>query len=90
MKIVTNLTSESVSILTVTNGKNHRRAYSNSESGRMNLVANEPKEVVEEIMVIWGNTPTIEEPSFSNYEPSPSSNVWDEIAGAIRSGVNEV
>lgn len=73
MKTVTNLTSESVSILTVTDGKNHRRAYENSESGRADLIAFEPDEVVNEVMAVWGDTPTVETPVIEPTEPEPTA-----------------
>lgn len=69
------LTTESVSILTqkfieedgemLQVGKNHRRAYANSQSGREDLEENEPKDVVAAVFAIWGETPTITDESFS-------------------------
>ena len=38
-------------------------AYVNSETGRNMLQENEPEEVVNAVFSIWGDTPTIEEPS---------------------------
>lgn len=92
MKTVTNLTSEGVSILTVTDGQNHRRAYSNSERGRTSLIAFEPDEVVDEVMAVWGDSPTVEDVEIpeSSETDDTESDVWDGIAEAIRSGVNEV
>lgn len=70
-KTIDMLTSESVSILTqkfvnvdgenMQIGENHRCAYVNSESGRQQLQDNEPQEVATAVLVIWGDTPTIEE-----------------------------
>ena len=71
-KTVDMLTSDSVSILTqkfitidgvVSQvGENHRRAYENSESGRKLLQEGEPQEVVNSVLSIWGDTPTITYP----------------------------
>ncbi len=68
-KIVDMLTEESVSIITqkymqyegetVQVGENHRKGYSNSLAGRAELAEIEPKEVVDAVMAIWGNTPTV-------------------------------
>ncbi len=68
-KIVDMLTEESVSIVTqkymqyegetVQVGKNHRKGYSNSAAGRTELAREEPKEVVEAVFAIWGDTPTV-------------------------------
>lgn len=68
-KIVDMLTEESVSIITqryiehegetVQVGSNHRKGYSNSAAGRTELAEAEPKEVVEAVLAIWGDTPTV-------------------------------
>lgn len=68
-KTITDLTKDSVSILTqrfiVENetelqvGENHRCAYVNSKSGRIDIVENEPKEVSNSVLMIWGSEPTI-------------------------------
>ena len=67
-KTVDMLTSESVSILTqkfidvdgveTQVGQNHRCAYVNSEVGRKYLKENEPIEVVNSVLALWGDTPT--------------------------------
>lgn len=69
-KIVDMLTADSVSILTqkfmkddgeiVQVGKNHRKGYVNSGPGRAELQEKEPPEVVEAVLAIWGDTPTVE------------------------------
>ena len=71
-KTVDMLTIYSVSILTqkfvdidgveTQVGENHRRTYVNSETGRNEVQENEPEEVVNSIMAIWGDTPTVSEP----------------------------
>lgn len=71
-KTVDMLTIYSVSILTqqfvdidgkeTQVGENHRCAYVNSESGRNELQEKEPEEVVNSVMAIWGDTPTVSEP----------------------------
>lgn len=78
-------------------GSNHRCAYSNSESGRAMLVEKEPEDIVAEVMAVWGDTPTLEEPEYPEYVPDESGgvenddgSVWDEMAAAIEEGVNEV
>ena len=79
-------------------GDNYRRAYSNSESGRALLIANEPEETVEEVMEVWGETPTIEEPELPEFDDTESGSTegttaeafWDEMALAIEEGVNAV
>ena len=65
------LTDESVSILTqkfleldgeVTQvGMNYRKAYMNSEQGRTELKAEQPKATVNAVLAIWGDTPKVEE-----------------------------
>ena len=71
-KTVDMLTTDSVSILTQNYiefngvqtqvGQNHRCAYANSETGRNDLQSAEPKEVVNAVFAIWGDTPTVSEP----------------------------
>ncbi len=103
-KTITNLTTDSVSILTqqftevdgeeTQVGSNHRCAYENSESGRALLAEMEPAEVVTAVMAVWGETPTIELPEYVPDNDSESSisvdEFWDEMAVAIEEGVNEV
>ena len=72
------LTSESVSILTqkfievdgveTQVGHNHRCAYVNSEFGRKAIAESEPENVVSSVMAIWGDKPTIEEPTAEETE----------------------
>lgn len=69
-KTVDMLTTDSVSILTqkfikddgeiMQVGKNHRKAYENSASGRAELQEKEPPEVVNAVLAIWGDTPTVD------------------------------
>lgn len=68
-KTVDMLVRDSVSILTqkfieidgvpTQVGNNHRCGYVNSEAGRLKLMQNEPKDVVNAVMAIWGDKPTI-------------------------------
>lgn len=68
-KTVDMLTKDSVSILTkkfikideidTQVGENHRVAYVNSKSGRETLILEQPDEVVNSVLAIWGNEPTI-------------------------------
>lgn len=77
-KTVDMLTSESVSILTqkfieidgveTQVGQNHRCAYVNSETGRNMLQENEPTYIVNSVFSIWGDKPTIEEPTTEETE----------------------
>lgn len=70
-KTVDMLTKDSVSILTqkfveidgMTSqvGENHRIAYSNSEKGRSLLTTEQPETVVNAVMSIWGDEPTVTE-----------------------------
>lgn len=70
-KTVDMLTVDSVSILTqkfmeddgeiVQVGKNHRKGYVNSGSGRAELQEKEPPEVAEAVLAIWGDTPTVQD-----------------------------
>ncbi len=70
-KTVDRLTTDSVSVLTqqfvdlngvsTQVGENHRTSYANSESGRSSLQDTEPDEVVNAVLAIWGDTPTVEE-----------------------------
>lgn len=92
-KSATYLTPTSVSVLTITDGINHRTAYENSESGRQLLIDSEPDYIVEEVMQVWGEEPTVEEPEYDfNQDDTTDTNidVWDEIAEAIKTGVNEL
>lgn len=97
-KIVDMLTLESVSILTINEeGLRHRCSYMNSLSGREFLNANEPEEVVAEVLSVWGDKPIIEEfiqedipMQGEDYKGTPQIDVWDEMAKAIKQGVNEV
>ena len=70
-KTVDMLTIYSVSILTqkfievdgveTQVGENHRCAYSNSSTGRKDLQKQEPKNVVNSVFAIWGDSPKINE-----------------------------
>ena len=70
-KTVDMLTTDSVSILTqkfievdgveTQVGENHRCAYTNSTTGRQNLQKQEPKDVVNSVFAIWGDSPKINE-----------------------------
>lgn len=70
-KTVDMLTKDSVSILTqkfieidgVTTqvGENHRIAYLNSEQGRVSLATDQPETVVNSVMGMWGESPTVED-----------------------------
>lgn len=70
-KTVDMLTKDSVSILTQNFiefegkeqqvGENHRRAYTNSISGRAEIVETEPENVVNAVMAVWGDTATVAE-----------------------------
>ena len=72
-KIVDMLTKDSVSIATdkfielvgqeQQVGERHSIAYQNSDSGRVRIQEEQPEEVVNAVFAIWGDTPTIEEPS---------------------------
>lgn len=89
-KIADMLTTESVSILTINDDETrHRCAYVNSESGRKMLVENEPETIVSEVMEVWGDEPIVEEPTYEDI-PEQTKDVWDEMAEAIKQGVNEV
>jgi hypothetical protein len=54
-------------------GSNHRRAYSNTEKGRYMLVENESEDVVSEVMLVWGDIPTVEEPEIPEIEIKPTA-----------------
>ena len=70
-KTVDMLTTYSVSILTqkfidvdgveTQVGENHRCAYANSAIGRQDLQKQEPKDVVNSVFAIWGDSPKINE-----------------------------
>ena len=78
-KTITSLTTESVSILTqqfeneTQIGGNHRCAYTNTESGRVSLIEREPEDIVAEVLAVWGEEPTVEEPTFDDYESKPTA-----------------
>lgn len=91
-KIADMLTHESVSILIINeDGTKHRCAYINSASGRKSLISNEPEEIVEKVFEVWGDKPIIEEPTYNDdTEQKRPKDVWDEMAEAIKQGVNNV
>lgn len=70
-KTVDMLAKDSVSILTQNFiefegkeqqvGENHRRAYTNSITGRAEIAENEPENVVNAVMAVWGDTETVKE-----------------------------
>lgn len=43
-------------------GNVSRESYGNWESDRNRLCQNEPQEIVDAVMAIWGTVPTMEEP----------------------------
>ena len=59
--IATDNTRDSVSILEVVDGVNHRRAFVNSASGRAELREYVSEELYQEIIAAWGDTPTVDE-----------------------------
>lgn len=71
-KIIEILTKESVVVLTkkMINldgipqqvGKDERSSYGNWASDRERLIRDEPKDIVDTIFTLWGDTPTVEEP----------------------------
>ena len=77
-KVVDMLTNDSVSIITkkfidvdgikTQVGENHRCAYVNSERERAKISEEQPEEVVNAVFSIWGDTPTIEEPTIEETE----------------------
>lgn len=80
------LTSDTVSILTQTTDelseevRNHMVGYDNSESGRADLIAFEPDEVVNKVMEVWGDTPTVETPVV---EPTESELTTEERIASL-------
>lgn len=74
------LTSESVSILTqqfveidgvlTQVGKNHRKAYVNTESGRKAIELEQDDSTVQAVFAIWGDTPIVVEESETNQPES--------------------
>lgn len=57
--MITDLTQDSVSILTVIDGTNHRTCYSNSDAGRAELQQDQPSEIVKEVFKAWGDKSTV-------------------------------
>ena len=74
------LTNTSVSILTqkfvkvdgkeTQLGKNHRKAYLNTEAGRKALISEQEEATVQAVFAIWGDAPTV---SISNEEQETES-----------------
>ncbi|MCI8308095.1 MAG: hypothetical protein HFH14_08625 [Lachnospiraceae bacterium] len=68
-KTIDMLTTDSVSILTqkfivldgvkTQVGNNHRCSYANSIQGRQTLQTSEPEHVVNAVLTIWGELPTV-------------------------------
>lgn len=52
------------------------RAYSNSPTGRAFLDQENPSEIVTEVLAVWGDTPTVEdpEPNLLLDDPQPDPN----------------
>lgn len=49
-----------------------RVSYGNWESDRQRLVENEPENIVNAVMAIWGDVPTIVEPTIESKEETDS------------------
>jgi len=47
---------------------NHAVCYANSPSGRTRLQDEQPQNIVDSVMAIWGDTPTVEDPKLSKEE----------------------
>ena len=71
--MITNLTNESVSILTMKDGINHRVAYCNDTTGRKMLIAEQDDDTVTQIMEVWGDAPTLPDEIFEPELPQPPS-----------------
>ena len=94
-KIVTMLTEQCAGILTVTTSEegltsNHRCTYFNNDMDRALLLNTEPHDIIQEVISVWGDVPTLEVPDYSSLEIPKTKDVWDEIAEAIMEGVNEI
>jgi hypothetical protein len=63
------LTKDSVSVV---NENGIWKAYENSERGRKELQAEVPEPYSSEILAVWGDTPTIEEPIVEYIPPEPT------------------
>ena len=78
IKTVDKLTANRANILTKNYengeqvGSNHRCSYSNSEKGRVILIANEPEDIVKEVMEVWGDSPTVEDSEIPKFEKKPT------------------
>lgn len=71
-------------------GYDHRCTYDNNPMGRELLLNTEPEDIIAEVLVVWGDHPTVKNPQIIEDDPSKSRDIWDEIAEAIMEGVNEV
>lgn len=49
-----------------------RVSYGNWESDRQRLIENEPENIVNAVMAIWGDTPTVIEPTIESKEEADS------------------
>ena len=49
-----------------------RVSYGNWESDRQRLIKNEPENIVNAVMAIWGDTPTVVEPTIEAKEETDS------------------
>lgn len=78
MKIYENtLNQNSVSIQSAEYGM---RAYVNSVRGRAELETEVPAEIVTEIYKVWGDTPTLVEPTYPDVPINTSPTIDDRIA----------
>lgn len=91
-QVIDFLTKENVSISAFNDrGLIYNHTYTNSVLGREELITNEPEKIVEGVLAVWGDEPIIENPTYNDIpEQENSKNVWDEMAEAIKQGVNEV
>lgn len=68
-----NLNKYGVSII---DGQNVRKAYNNSVQGRTELESECLPDIVQQVFEVWGDTPTVDEPTLEQPEPvivSPST-----------------
>lgn len=73
-QVIDFITKENVSISAFNDrGLIYNHTYTNSVLGREELITNEPEKIVEEVLVLWGDEPIVEEPTYDDIPEQENS-----------------
>jgi hypothetical protein len=78
--LATTLNKDSVSIKSDEYGM---RAYINSTRGRAQLESECPAEIVQQVYAVWGDKPTVTEPTYSESPTNPQPSSQDRVNAEI-------